>query len=69
MKGYAKKECCSLVVGCIFLVGGNLIEFAVPLFLGESIDMLQKGDMDGIGELCLYMLIVIFVSSHSVSLG
>ena len=49
----------------VFLIGGSLSDLAIPLFIGRVIDLLQKGDFDGVGELCLYMLIVIFVSNNS----
>ena len=63
IKGYAKRECCSLILGCIFLLGGNLIEFTIPLFLGKTIDLMQAGDFDAVGTLCLYMIIVTIVSN------
>ena len=50
----------------IFLIGGSLSDLAIPLFIGRVIDYLQKGDFDGVGELCLYMLIVIFVSNSNI---
>ena len=61
--GYAKRECGSITLGILFLIGGSLSDLAVPLFIGRVIDLLQDGDFDGIGTLCLYMLIIIFVSS------
>ena len=61
--GYAWRECCSITLGMIFLIGGSLSDLAIPLFIGRVIDLLKKGDFDGVGELCLYMLIVIFVSN------
>ena len=51
----------------VFLIGGSLSDLAIPLFIGRVIDLLQKGDFDGVGELCLYMLIVIFVSNSNYS--
>ena len=65
--GYAWRECCSISLGMIFLIGGSLSDLAIPLFIGRVIDLLQKGDFDGVGELCLYMLIVIFVSNSNYS--
>jgi len=38
----------------------------VPLFVGRVIDLMQKGEFDKIGMLCLYMLIVITVSAICV---
>ena len=52
-------------MGIIFLIGGSLSDLAVPLFIGRVIDLLQKGDFDGVGTLCLYMLIIILVRRHS----
>lgn len=63
--GYAKRECGSILLGIVFLIGGSLSDLAVPLFIGRVVDLLQKGEFDEIGTLCLYMLIVIFVSPHS----
>ena len=64
--GYAWRECCSISLGMLFLIGGSLSDLAIPLFIGRVIDYLQKGDFDGVGELCLYMLIVIFVSNSNI---
>lgn len=38
----------------------------MPLFVGRVIDLMQKGEFDKIGMLCLYMLIVITVSAICV---
>ena len=32
--GYAKRECCSIIIGLIFLVGGSLSDLAIPYFIG-----------------------------------
>ena len=55
------------MLGLIFLTGASLSELAVPLFIGRVIDFLQKEDFDSIGEYCLYMLIIIIVSSQLTS--
>ena len=34
IRGYAGRECGSIVLGIIFLVGGSLSDLAVPLFIG-----------------------------------
>ena len=60
--GYAWRECGSITLGILFLIGGSLSDLSIPLFIGKVIDLLQKGDFDGVGTLCLYMLIVIAVS-------
>ena len=69
IKGYATRECGSLVVGAIFLIGAILSDLATPYYIGKVIDLLQKGDFDGIGELSIYMLIVILVSISLSTLG
>lgn len=66
--GYAKRECCSIVLGIIFLIGGSLSDLVVPLFIGRVIDLLKEEDYDGVGTLCLYMLIVIFISGICVGM-
>ena len=63
--GYAWRECGSISLGILFLIGGSLSDLVIPLFIGRVIDLLQKGDFDGVGTLCLYMLIVIFVSNSN----
>ena len=42
VRGYARKECGSLVFGTIFLIGANLSDLAVPKFIGIVIDLFQK---------------------------
>jgi len=46
----------------VFLVGGNLSDLVIPMFIGKVIDLLEKDEIDEINDLCLYMLIIIFVS-------
>lgn len=60
--GYAKRECCSITIGMCFLVGGMLSDVITPLFIGKIIDYTEKAEWDQIGELCGYMVIVVFVS-------
>jgi len=45
-----------------FLVGGMLSDVITPLFIGKIIDYTEKAEWDQIGELCGYMVIVVFVS-------
>lgn len=52
-----------MVLGAIFLILASFSYLATPYFIGEVIDLMQKGDFDGVASLCRYMLIVIFVSS------
>ena len=59
---YAKRECCSISIGMIFLVGGSLNDLTMPLFIGKVIDFLQRGKYDAVNTLCLYMILVIAVS-------
>ena len=61
--GYAKRECSSIVIGMFFLIGGSAGELALPAFIGIVLDLLAKGDFDTIGTYCLYMLIIVIVSS------
>ena len=60
--GYGYRECCSISLGMIFLVGGILSDLALPFFIGRVIDHLEKDEIDEIETLCLYMLIIIIVS-------
>ena len=38
--GYARRECCSISLGIIFLVGGSLSDLTMPYFIGKIIDFL-----------------------------
>jgi len=62
VRGYAYRECGSLVFGTFFLIGSNLSDLAMPKFIGLCIDMFNKQDYEGIGASCGYMIIVVFVS-------
>ena len=62
MLGYAKRECCSVVLGVIFMCFASGGEIVVPLYIGACVDMMMNNDMDGIGRLSGYMLIVVIVS-------
>ena len=66
--GYAKRECCSIILGIVFLIGGSLSDLAVPYFIGKVIDLLEKGDYGTIGDYCLYMLAIIIVSGICVGM-
>lgn len=61
--GYARRECCQIIFGMFFLMGGMIADLVVPLFIGRVVDLINEDDYDGVGEICLYMIIVIFVSS------
>ena len=62
MLGYAKRECCSVILGVIFMCFASGGEIVVPLYIGACVDMMMNNDMDGIGRLSGYMLIVVIVS-------
>ena len=61
--GYAKRECSSIVIGMFFLIGGSAGELALPAFIGIVLDLLAKEELEIIGTYCLYMLIIVIVSS------
>lgn len=60
--GYAKRECCSISLGMVWLVGGLLSDLSVPIFIGRVVDLNKEEKYDEIGTLCLYMIIVVVVS-------
>ena len=64
IRGYAYRECCSISLGMLFLIGGSLSDLIVPLFIGWVVNDLKEEDYDAIGTKCLYMLIIIVVSTH-----
>ena len=59
---YSRRECCSIIFGMIFLVGGATSDLAVPYFIGRIIDAINKGDYDKIGDICFQFIAVIVVS-------
>ena len=65
---YAKRECCSIVLGCIFLVGANGCDLVIPLYIGRVIDLLAEGNYDAVGELSGYMLIVLVFSAICIGM-
>ena len=50
---YARRECCSIIFGLIFLVGGSTADLAVPYFIGQIIDAINKAEYDKIGDICI----------------
>ena len=42
--GYGRRECCSISIGMIFLVGAQTSDLMVPYFIGQVIDALEKDD-------------------------
>jgi len=63
--GYAKRECCSISLGMVWLVGGLLSDLSVPIFIGRVVDLNKEEKYDDIGELCLYMIIIVVVSKQA----
>jgi len=59
---YGRREASYFWLGLFFLLVANFGELATPYLIGKVIDYLQKQDFEGIGLLCLYMLIIIVVS-------
>mmetsp|Transcript_33686 Transcript_33686/g.44435 ORF Transcript_33686/g.44435 Transcript_33686/m.44435 type:complete len:107 (+) Transcript_33686:165-485(+) len=62
MMGYAKRECCSLVLGIIFMLGSASAEVIMPIFVGESVDLMSVGDTEGVSTLCAYFTIIFLFS-------
>mmetsp|Transcript_33690 Transcript_33690/g.44444 ORF Transcript_33690/g.44444 Transcript_33690/m.44444 type:complete len:150 (-) Transcript_33690:220-669(-) len=66
MLGYAKRECCSVILGVIFMLGASSVEVLMPIFLGEVVDSMASGEFDKVGTLCAYFLILVVVAGISV---
>lgn len=64
--GYGKRECCSLILGVIFMIIASGGEIIMPIYIGAAIDLIDEADYDGVARLCGYMLIVIFVSTSVI---
>jgi ABC-type multidrug transport system fused ATPase/permease subunit len=60
--GYARRECGSVTLGMVFLVGGQASDLFIPYMIGKVIDFLEDRDQDSINTYCIYMLIIIVVS-------
>ena len=54
-------------MGMIFLVGGSISDLAIPIFIGWVIDAINDNDYDRVGNLCLYMIIVVVVSQINLN--
>lgn len=67
VRDYAFREKCSLGLGFTFLLGANMAELGVPLYIGAVIDMFAKRDFDGATNLSAWMLLCIIVSAFQVS--
>ena len=63
VRDYAFGEKCSMGLGFMFLLGANLAELGVPLYIGAVIDMFAKRDFEGVSHLSAWMLLCIIVSS------
>lgn len=68
MMQYAYRECSSICIGIVFLLGGSMSDLTVPLFVGRAIDLLQKGKYDQVNTLVLHMVIVVSISAVFVGL-
>lgn len=66
LKGYPAKQCCSLLIGNLALLGGASATFMIPLMLGRVIDAMNNLDRDLINKYCLWMLYIIAGSSECV---
>ena len=66
--GYARRECCSIFIGIIFLILGSMSDLTVPFFIGKIVDLLSKGEYDAVNKWCIYMLLIIVVSCHYLAL-
>ena len=56
-----------MILGFTFLVGANMAELGVPLYIGIVIDMFNNRDFDGVANLSAWMLLCIIVSARVVS--
>ena len=64
IRAYAGRECFSLIIGLIFLVGGLTSDLLIPLFIGEVVDYLTEEEYDKVGKACLVMLGLVVVSTQ-----
>ena len=60
--GYPKRECCTLVLGFIWLVGGLVADLFIPLFIGQVVDYTREEKWDDIATLCYGMIGIVIVS-------
>ena len=67
MLKYAKKECCSIIIGMLFMIGATSGDVVPPLFYGAVIDLFEERDFDGVNRLCAYFLIMVVVSINLCS--
>ena len=65
---YARRECCSIIFGMIFLVGGLSADLAFPYFFGQIIDAINKDEFDKIDDICINLIAVIASASICVGL-
>lgn len=56
-----------MILGFTFLLGANMAELGIPLYIGVVIDMFNKRDFDGVATLSAWMLLCIIVSARVVS--
>lgn len=50
------------------MLGAQVGELAMPYYIGVVIDMLGKGDIDGVAEISGYMAILLIASGLSVGM-
>ena len=62
---YVKKELPLFIGGLIAMVGTNITQLIIPLFIGEFIDLITKENYDEIWYLCSKLLIFVAVSLHT----
>jgi ABC-type multidrug transport system fused ATPase/permease subunit len=63
LRVYIKKEIKLFAFGTIALVGSNLGQLVIPLFVGKFINLINKSEFDQIWGLCSTLLIVVAVST------
>ncbi len=57
-----KNELGMFIWGTIALVGGNLGNFAIPLYIGYFVDDMNNGDYDHVWVLSYELMIIIAVN-------
>jgi ATP-binding cassette subfamily B protein len=59
---YAKRESCTFWAAMVCLVLGMGSSLAMPLFIGKSIDAMNRNDLQAVGNLTLILMAVIIGS-------
>lgn len=63
---YLKQQSKMFTIGTVALLGNNIGELLIPLFIGEFIDLITNARFDEIWWLCGRLLIVVGVSLYSL---